>query len=243
MEHHRQKGKNSPLFHHPSLYVPNADVRLLSTNHLLQLYEGETIEQTHNGLRLSGIDDDPSRNPVQVEIDLTSNLPSSQGYHNRGINHAAYSLSNTITQVDRANMNLSEPEKEWMRWHCRFGHISFRTIQFLMRTGLLSHSEETKRLHTAFCKLSSPSMCAACQYGRQRRRYAPGQKTTTVKDRVAVIKTDNLLPGQCISADHFHNSVKGRLFTSKGKTADHPMYCGRCIFVDHASGYVDVCSF
>jgi hypothetical protein len=54
------------------------------------------------------------------------------------------------------------------------------------------------------------------------------------------LKTDNLLPGQCISVDHFVATTKGRLFTSAGKTKSDDTYTGGCLFVDHATGYVHV---
>jgi len=95
-----------------------------------------------------------------------------------------------------------------LRWHCRLGHISFRRVQFLMRSGVLSNSESGRRLHTAACKLALPPKYAACQYGKQTRRPAPGTKTTVVQERAGVLKRDHLLPGQRVFAGagaHLHN--------------------------------------
>jgi hypothetical protein len=61
-----------------------------------------------------------------------------------------------------------------------------------------------------------------------------------VKDREGVLRKDDLLPGQKVSADHFVCSTKGRLFESRGKTKDSSMYCGGCLFIDHATSYVHV---
>jgi len=135
-------------------------------------------------------------------------------------------LQSTIVTVNAANINLSEPEKELLRCHCRLGHVSFRRVQFLMRTGVLSNNESSRRLHTAACKLASPPKCAACQYGKKTRRPSPGTKTTVVQDRAGVLKRDHLLPGQRVSVDHFVCSTKGRLQTSRGKTADSDMFTG-----------------
>jgi hypothetical protein len=140
-------------------------------------------------------------------------------------------LTAAIAITIDANANLSEPEKELLRWHARLGHLGFRKIQFLMRTGILSRSESTRRLQVAACKLSRPPKCAACQFGKQSQRPSPGQKTTAVKDRAGVLKTDHLFPGQCVSVDHFVCSTKGRLFTSRGKTDANEMYSGGCLFV------------
>jgi hypothetical protein len=51
--------------------------------------------------------------------------------------------------VSAVNNNLTEAEKELSCWHFRLGHLSFRRIQFLMRSGALSASESARRLHTA----------------------------------------------------------------------------------------------
>ena len=53
-------------------------------------------------------------------------------------------------------------------------------------------------------------------------------------------RKNNLLPGQEVSVDHFICSQKGRLFTSRGRTADKDMFCGGCLFSDHASNLVHV---
>ena len=131
-----------------------------------------------------------------------------------------------------------EAEKELLRWHYRLGHIGFKKIQFLLRTGVLSQTETSRRLHSAACKIINPPRCAACQYGKQHRRPIPGTTPSTViRDRANALKTDNLLPGQRISVDHYICSTRGRLLTSAGKTRKEDMYCGGCIFVDHATGF------
>ena len=138
-------------------------------------------------------------------------------------------------------MNLTEPEKKLLRWHQRLGHISFKRVQALFRSGVLSHTEATRRLHTAASKIKNPPKCAACQFGKQVCRPTNGNKSVAVRERSGVLRQDNLLPGQCFSVDHFVCSTKGRLFTSRGKTsALEQLYCGGCLFVDHASGFVHV---
>ncbi len=96
-------------------------------------------------------------------------------------------------------------------------------------------------MQTAACRLTSFPKCDACQYGKQHRRPIPGTTPSLiVKERAHALKTDNLLPGQRISVDHFICSTRGRLLTSAEKTKLDDMYTGGCIFVDHASGYIFV---
>jgi len=166
----------------PAYYVPKCRVRLLSTTSLLQTYADEKITVQAHCLTLSGIASDPTRGAVVAEVDPRNNLPTSMAYRYNDEMAKPQALQSTIVTVNAANINLSEPEKELLRWHCRLGHVSFRRVQFLMRTGVLSNSESSRRLHTAACKLASPPKCAACQYGKQTRRPSPGTKTTVVQD-------------------------------------------------------------
>jgi len=75
-------------------------------------------------------------------------------------------------------------------------------------------------------------------FGKQKRLPAPGTKTQIVKQTRGALKKNNLDPGTEASLDHFYCSVKGRLFTSKGKTSQDNMYCGGLIVVDHATNMV-----
>jgi hypothetical protein len=111
-----------------------------------------------------------------------------------------------------------------------------------MRTGALAKSEKHKRLHANASRLEHAPLCAACQFGKQRQRSAPGMKHVTDKEVLGALKKGHLYPGQCVSADHFICSTRGRLFTSKGKSKANDMYTGGCLFVDHCSTYVD-CRF
>ena len=83
-------------------------------------------------------------------------------------------------------------------------------------------------------------MCAACQYGKQKRKPSPGKKSTVVKDRDGALKKDNLFPGQRVSVDHFVCSTKGRLLHTFGKEDSTKQFTGGAIFVDHATGYIFV---
>ncbi|KAI2509100.1 hypothetical protein MHU86_5348 [Fragilaria crotonensis] len=224
----------------PAYYVPKIRVRLLSTTSLLQTYSDETIKVEAHRLTMSGVPDDPNRSPIVAHVNPDNNLPTSQAYRQPAILPAAECLNATISAVNEANLNLSEPEKELLRWHYRLGHISFRKIQFLMRSGVLTKSNNKRKLHQAACSLTELPKCAACQYGKQHRRPAPGRVSTAVRDREGVLKDGHLVPGQQVSVDHFVSSTKGRLFTSAGRSLNSELYSGGCLFNDHASGFVHI---
>ncbi|KAI2508011.1 hypothetical protein MHU86_6418 [Fragilaria crotonensis] len=224
----------SPISKAPSL-------RLLSTSSLLQTYPDETITIEPNRLTLSGVPNDVNRGPVTANVNPQNNLPTSEAYNATDPFKAADALVSIVNTVHERNLNLNEAEKELLRWHYRLGHVGFKKVQFILRSGVVSKTEESRRLQTAACRLTSFPKCAACQYGKQHRRPIPGTTpSSVVKDRAHALKTDNLLPGQRISVDHFICSTRGRLLTSAGKTKLDDMYTGGCIFVDHASGFIFV---
>lgn len=147
-------------------------------------------------------------------------------------------LLSTISTVHSSNLNLSEPQKELLRWHYRFGHVDIRRVQFVMRKGVLATSPSKRRLHALASKIQPLPKCAACQFGKQVRRTTPGTRTRTVP--AGKISRDTLFPGQEVSVDHFVCSTKGRLWTSRGKSRDQDLYHGGALFVDQASKYIHV---
>jgi GAG-pre-integrase domain len=75
--------------------------------------------------------------------------------------------------TDESNQNLSEPQKELLRWHFRLGHINFDSIQLLLWSGALATSIGTKLKHKAAGSCPHPK-CASCMYGKQKRSRTPG---------------------------------------------------------------------
>ncbi|KAI2491142.1 hypothetical protein MHU86_23428 [Fragilaria crotonensis] len=224
----------------PAYYVPKIRVRLLSTTSLLQTYSDETIQVESHRMTLSGSPDDATRPSITAHVNPDNNLPTSQAYRQPAVLPAAECLNSTITAVNDANFNISEPEKELLRWHYRLGHMGFQKIQFLMRSGVLTKSNNKRKLHQAACSMTNLPKCAACQYGKQHRRPTPGRTSTVVRDRAGILKDGHLVPGQQVSVDHFISSTKGRLFSSAGKSLDSELYIGGCLFNDHASGFIHV---
>jgi hypothetical protein len=120
--------------------------------------------------------------------------------------------------------------------------MSFRRIQFLMRTGVLAKSQQQPHLHTAIGKLISPPKCAACQFAKARRKSTSTRKHThaRVTDFAGGLKKNTLMPGEEVSIDHFICSTLGRLYSGFGKTDDASLYRGGCMFVDNATSWVHV---
>jgi hypothetical protein len=144
--------------------------------------------------------------------------------------------------VSTANVNLSEAQKELLRWHQKLGHMGMSKVQFLLGTGALAQTEAAKRLHRSAASTSCvPPLCQSCIHAKQCvRTPATRKKRFTVRDASDVLKAGNLRPGQEISVDHFICSQKGRRFHTRGKESDKLQFDSGCLFVDHASNYIHV---
>jgi hypothetical protein len=232
----------------PAYYVPTCNQRLLSTASVSQVYPNAVICMHHLGATMT-VELNGSMVNIPAWINPSNNLPTSTNLSITSFDVAsAYKCTNfsqipvvaALSTVSPTNYNLSEAEKELLRWHFRLGHISMRKVQFLMKTGVLATSESLRRLQAKSAQLTNLPKCTACQYGKQKRTPAPGKTSNVIRDKVGAITKGNLLPGQEVSVDHFKCSTRGRLFTSMGKTSDSEMYTGGALFIDHASNYVDV---
>ena len=221
-------------------HIPSSKSRLISTSYLLSKFKDEDIVINNSCLKLSGSKSDKDHTPVIVYNSPSTMLPTSIAYNLKTTNVPTELLCQTVATVSSSNRNLSESQKELLRWHQRLGHLEFKKIQHLMRTGVLSHTEGTRSLHTAAAKLKEIPKCAACLFGKQTVRPSPGTTTRVVKDRAGILKSGNLLPGQEVSVDHFISSVRGRLFTGYNRGRIEDRFVGGCIFVDHASSNIHV---
>ena len=224
----------------PAYLVKKSPVRLLATKPLMDKYDPEDIVMSRQQLKLTGAEHlDPRRTPISVVYSKHNNLPISICHRPPAVKQAHAALNATVSTVHKSNTNLTEPEKELLRWHNRFGHLAFDKIKFLLGLGILATAAK-KGLHHTASKIRPNPKCAACQFGKQAARPTPGRTTNIVKDRQGVIDAEQLLPGQRVSVDHFICSTRGRTFESRGRGSQHSMYLGGCIFVDSASNFVDV---
>jgi hypothetical protein len=216
----------------PAYHVPESDRRLLSPQAFLQKEyrsNGTAMEACQNweGLYLNC----PDGRRVSIPYNERNNLPTLLISTQPSTDELDAELS--LCVLDEVNQNLTEGQKELLRWHYRFGHTNFANIQRLLKSGGLGHSP----LQKAASRCAHPK-CASCQYGKARRR--PATPPVHHKIEAPSIKSDDLFPGKKVSMDHFVVKERGRLFESKGKTPPASMYSGGCLFYDHASGHIHV---
>jgi hypothetical protein len=124
---HDQLG-NLRLLKVPAYHVPNIKVRLLLTTSLLQTYPDEIITIEPSRLTLSGVPSDANRGPVTANVNPQNKLPASEPYNATDPFKAADALVSIVNTVHEKNLNLTEAEKELLRWQYRLGHVGFNKV-------------------------------------------------------------------------------------------------------------------
>ena len=155
----------------------------MSTTSLLQHYPDETILLQSNALTLNGVSSDPSCRPVSAPVSSINNLPVSFIYdlnkeESSDNQLGQASLSNDalyVTTVALNNINLSRVQKVLLQWHQRLGHLAFKKIQLLLRSGVLSHTSESRQLHIAAAAVEPMPLCTACRFAKQTQRGNGGR--------------------------------------------------------------------
>ena len=108
-----------------------------------------------------------------------------------------------------------------------------------------------RRLHKQAANIRHHCLpkCASCVFGKQTNRAKPGKRTSVVREREGILSADKLHPGQRVFVDHFVCSTRGRKFEGQGisnrkRNARLPSkdksFSGGCIFVDAATGHIEV---
>jgi hypothetical protein len=214
-------------------YVPDCKARLLSPQRLFNQKKGVTgqfsIREEHAILE---IDNHPS---LTLEYESTSHLPvglATNGKMPLGQDHMIVPNVN-LCITDDDNQNLTPAQKLLLMWHFRFGHRNLPQVQALLRLPVFQGDK-----YRAAARADLPK-CATCMYAKAHLKHTSGNKSTTNLTTDGSLKDGCLRPGMKVSADHFESRLKGRTYTSFGKTTSD-QYVGGCIFVDHMSGYIHV---
>ena len=82
--------------------------------------------------------------------------------------------------------------------------------------------------------------CAACEFGKACCQGFDATSTSRKPGKEIELKKGDLFAGQQVSSNHCQSSCPGRLYSSCGATNHSDMFHGRTIFVDNATGYIDV---
>ena len=214
-------------------YVPEAKRCLLSPQHYLQNWSNPTKQ--HFAITATHMEFvSEHHRKATIKYHHQNNLPTIQMW-NAHQQREPQSEAMEACVLNVNNMNLTPPQKELLRLHFHLCHQGFDSFQRLLRTGHLGNSPLT---HAAD-KCDIPT-CSACEFAKAKHRPTAAKQQLPVSSKTHALKWDQLYPGQRVSMDHFTVTERGHLYTSMGKTTSDLMHAGGCIFVDHATGDVDV---
>lgn len=171
---------------------------------------------------------------MKISYDRMDNLPKHMASLPSTAQTCLKALTNAIDVTAETNQNLTGAQKELLKWHFRLGHLGFQHLRWLMRSGQLP-VRDGKRI--ANCDLVK---CAACEYGKATKRPDRTSVTRGLDEKEMELKQEDLHPGQRISVDHYQSAQPGRLYSSRGSSKAADMFKGGVIYVDHATGFVDV---
>jgi Integrase core domain. len=211
-------------------YVLACGARLLSPQRLFNKKKGLvgsfSIEEDHATLM---INDNP---PCIIEYENTTFLPVGLAWNATQTTKMLHPSAN-LCVTNEANQNLTPSQKLLMTWHYRFGHCNFPFVQCLLRLPVFAGEK--------FQSVSRAELpkCEICEYAKAHVQSTAGNRQTPNPATDGALKDGQLRPGNKVSADHFESGLKGRTYSSYGKTTSD-QYVGGCIFVDHMSGYVHV---
>ena len=164
-----------------------------------------------------------------IKYDAKSRLPISTARNESTTVNSQINMCVT----DDENNNFSPTQKRLLHWHFRLAHLCCASIQRLFRS-----EPFTSHKFVAASKCELPQ-CETCHYAKARRLPTKGKISRVDKLSDGNLKVNCLRPGESISCDHFESRLKGRTYTSYGKTT-LDQYVEYCIFVDHISGYIHV---
>mmetsp|Transcript_15021 Transcript_15021/g.28265 ORF Transcript_15021/g.28265 Transcript_15021/m.28265 type:complete len:2300 (+) Transcript_15021:159-7058(+) len=211
-------------------YVPDCQARLLSPQRLFNRQMGINGQfVVKEDCSLLEIDGHPT---LELEYESTSHLPIALATNGR-VRNSDEKIQVNFCITDDSNQNLSPAQKLLLMWHFRFGHKNLPQVQSLLRLPVFQGSKYTAASRTELPK------CATCLYAKAHLKSTAGNKSTTNPSTDGALKDGCLHPGRKVSADHFESRLKGRTYSSFGKTTSD-QYVGGCIFVDHMSGYIHV---
>ena len=129
----------------------------------------------------------------------------------QNVSKAAEELVCSLELTHEKNQNLSQGQKNLLKFHHALIHIGFSTIRKIGKLGWLG----TKGLQLGDPKVPSP-LCASCQYGRGQRRNPEVKTQVSLPSKEKAISQECLNRGDRVHVDWFTVTEKGRLFSSQG---------------------------
>ena len=230
-------------------FVPDASIRLFSPQKYFQesdrghLYvdkDAVTFE-IKDGTRLQFPYQDGSCLPMMLtdkhfeERELCVGLTFSDLMTLETIDNG-YGLLNVAHDL---NGNLTSAQRELKLLHDRLAHCDMQRIQELTVDRSANGEQQIIRPKNKTVSSCMRPQCLACNLSKQT-RSPTGAHHQLPTATAGGIRSNDVEPGDGVSIDQYHSSVRGRLPNTAGKEAKSKKYTGGIIFYDHASQNVFV---
>ena len=215
-----------------ALYVPDARVRLLSVCRYREDYAGQkcSFVLNDNGCVFT-FPKSTGGGRITFDYRGSNYIPKTTAYAQQFGKSLSPSSNAAFMVLDSSNVNLTDAQKELLKWHFCLGHFNLSWIQSLISKKIISTTEKHVTSKNAICK------CMACQLAKQTRRPEGTTVHKLRKEKDGNLKKGNLRPGSMVSSDQFVSSLPGRLPNTYGKEQESEKYVGGTIFIDEASEY------
>lgn len=250
----------------PGFHIPQAEVRLLSPQVLLQELGGSYLGTTEklaftlgDGHLLDAFYCPRTHLPC-LSVAGTRRPFDTQCFWSKAFDFKPTDLSVAYpTLLSSSNTNLTAAQKEVLLWHYKLSHVSIGWLQLLMRDRKWLHALEDQdtpfhrgpflpcKHKGAVCDITGLK-CLACVCAKSHRRPRTNQTRAFDTDNLCsfrqklngtkenTLKLGHTSPGDCVSCDHYLSPIPGRLYNSFGR--EQQGYACGTLFVDHASGKV-----
>eukprot|EP00804_Cyclotella_cryptica_P016958 CCRYP_001893-RA/>CCRYP_001893-RA protein AED:0.31 eAED:0.30 QI:0/0/0/1/0/0.33/3/0/518 len=144
-----------------------------------------------------------------------------------------------------SNSNLTAAQQELLHWHYKLSHVGLSTVHNLTRwrCPLAQHNPTPIPKSSLPCIYNVPHTsfnglkCLACSIARAHHWSPSITQVGSSQAHHSSIKTNHLLPGQCVSCDHYTSLVAGSVVSQSGYSSSRDGYWDH-LYVDHASGQI-----
>ena len=216
------------LIESEALYVPQANVRLLSVQrYCMQKKQGSQFLVNENGCEFT-LPRSLGGDTITFDLESNSMLPQTSVMKQWG-RKMTRKPNSALTIVSSDNLNLDPAQKTLLEWHWKLGHYNMNWIRYLIRQGIIL--VRNKHASNAHC------LCSACQLAKQTRKNEGAVHEKLRPNKDGALKKGLLAVGGRVSTDQFVSSVPGRLPHTFGKEKKHEQFTGGTVFIDEASAF------
>ena len=128
---------------------------------------------------------------IQTPYHPRTNLPTVKAFTSKNASKRPVTLLGAVDVATNNNKNMSEAAKELLRLHFRLGHVNFKTLAWMIRSGKVQ-----VRNPKSVANVYPFPKCAACEFGKACRQGSDATSTKRNPDKEMELKKGDLFAGQ-----------------------------------------------